>query len=379
MRGIKVLMVLDSMEYGGTETHVLSMVKVMQKKGAEILIAGGAGAFSNQLNREMTVFTLPWPAYDQGYWISELSDVIRRESIDIIHAHQAPSGAMAAFASERLGIPFVYTTHGMYYSPYELEAISKRATCMISVSKPVHSFLERYQVKSRIISNGIDLERFSPSEPEGLKLRRQLGISESARVLLYASRLAWEKATVCNQLLMASKQLRRGNFPDLEVVIVGGGIQYEELQRQAMRIEAEIGSPFIHMVGPQDNMPDYYRMSDCVVGTGRVALEAMACGKPVLAAGNSGYLGWVSPGNYDIAWELYLGDHGSLRAANRLILFEALRKGLSSKDSLMFLGSTGRDWITEKFNVETTVSATLDIYNEALRHRDIIIAKGRSE
>ncbi|MBO9605188.1 MAG: glycosyltransferase, partial [Paenibacillaceae bacterium] len=65
--------------------------------------------------------------------------------------------------------------------------------------------------------------------------------------------------------------------------------------------------------GLVSNMSDFYRSCDVVVGTGRVALEAIACGKPVLAVGNGGYIGPVTVKNFNYAWRSNFGDHQAKR------------------------------------------------------------------
>ncbi|MEK5477610.1 glycosyltransferase [Paenibacillus sp. FSL R5-0407] len=380
MGGIRVLMVMDSMDYGGTETHVLSIAGIMKEAGTHIVITGEGGPLTKQFERQfvtkLTHRAFPGTeAFEQS--VAEMADLMVEENIQVVHLHQTPSGLIAALAAERLGIPVVFTVHGMYYPRNELQDVLSRTTAIISVSKPVQSYLQRMDIDSLLIPNGVDINLFSPSESAARELRNKLGISEDATVLLYASRLAWGKASVCSNFLSASKHLRSSGFPSLEVVVVGGGLQYGELERLKERIHLEAGNSFIHMVGNQDNMPDYYRMSDCVVGTGRVALEAMACAKPVLAAGNAGYLGWVGPDCYDTAWNLYFGDHGSLRAANRLVLIEALRKGISNKDSLMYLGGKGRDWVVKDFNAEKTALSTLQVYRQLLDEKSTRNRRGK--
>ena len=61
--------------------------------------------------------------------------------------------------------------------------------------------------------------------------------------------------------------------------------------------------------------------ADCVVGTGRVAIEAIACKKPVFAAGNNGYFGLLNCDNIENAWRVYFGDHKSLKSNNASFLY----------------------------------------------------------
>lgn len=60
-----------------------------------------------------------------------------------------------------------------------------------------------------------------------------------------------------------------------------------------------------------NNILHAYYAADVIVGTGRVALEAMACAKPVVAAGVAGYCGVVKPQNIDKVIQCHFGDHGA--------------------------------------------------------------------
>lgn len=370
MSGIRVLMVLDSMAFGGTETHVLGLAESLERQGNGIVVAGGGGPLANAFRQRFPTRNMQWPApgaADEEQAIRQIADLLRAEQIAVVHAHQTPSGRVAARAALRLGIPVVFTVHGTYYPRGELQEGPARAAAVISVSKPVQAHLRQLGIASRLIPNGVDTHGFSPPAPAAAgELRRQLGIADDAVTVLYASRLAWNKANVCSTLLLAAKDLRLAGFSGLEIVVAGDGHRYAELERLADRLHDAVGSRFVRMVGNRNDMPDYYRMSDCVVGTGRVALEAMACGKPVLAAGNDGFFGWVEPANYTEAWELYFGDHGSMRAVSRLVMREALRKGLADRSALRHMGEQGRAWVVESFNAEETARQTADVYADVL-------------
>ncbi|WP_138495938.1 glycosyltransferase [Paenibacillus pinistramenti] len=370
MAPVRIMMVLDTMDYGGTETHVISAAQSFERIGAEVVIAAGGGKLQDLFSRKFPVYSLNWPApqtEEYGRTIEKLAALMKRENISIVHIHQTPSGLIAALAAERLRIPVVFTVHGTYYPQGELISVMEHSSAVISVSKPVEIHIRRFGRESHLIPNGVDLDTFSPSiDSSPHPLRQQFGIPEHAPVVVYASRLTWGKATVCSHLLAAAKHLRLSSFRNLEVVVVGDGFQAGDLRNLAARINTEIGKTFIHMAGNQTRMADYYRMSDCVVGTGRVALEAMACGKPVLAVGNAGYFGWVAPDYHDAAWEMYFGDHGSVRGVNRLILMESLFKGLSNRDGLNYHGSKNREWVEQFFNAEVMAQKMMEVYKGLL-------------
>jgi len=365
---LRILMVLDSMASGGTETYVLSVAREMKRLGADVIVAGGEGSHAPIFREEFPVHLLPfdWNFKLEEERISRLASVMRDENINIVHMHQTPSGRIALQAARMMGIPVVFTMHGTYYPKSDLLPIVKQCDAVISVSKPVEAFWLREGVASSVIPNGIDLEEFHQAGDREV-LREPFGIPKEAMVLLYASRLAWEKADVCKIVLRSAADLKRSEFPQLVVVVAGDGPEMDAIRRLAQQLEYRNHVRFIHLIGQRSNMADCYRMSDIVVGTGRVALEAMACGKPVLALGTCGFLGWVEPSMYEEAWRCYFGDHQSLRSCNQPLLTQTLRKGLSRQELLHWYGEMGRAWVSDLFDITKVTRAIAGVYRDILR------------
>ncbi|WP_284637706.1 glycosyltransferase [Paenibacillus silviterrae] len=365
---MNVLMVLDSMASGGTETHVLSIAKKLKGLGIQVAIVGNPGSFEAVYSRFFKTYLTDydWSKAPEQEWIRKYKAIMTKERISLVHVHQTPSGLLAAIAAKELGIPLLFTVHGTYYPKGELVRLLQEARTVISVSNPIQEYLQGLGFASQVIPNGVDIAEYSPTSADPA-LRERFGISKDAFVLLYVSRLAWQKGTICKMLLRAAKGLHIANHTQLEVLVVGEGPQWPEIRELSTRIEQYLNRKFIHLVGQSTEMPDFYRMSDAVVGTGRVALEAMACGKPVLAAGNHGFFGWVEPGVYKLAWDCYFGDHQSLRSCTLPLMTETLRRGLHNTAHLHKVGQAGRDWVLEAFNAENVSKEIVKVYEQAIQ------------
>jgi glycosyltransferase involved in cell wall biosynthesis len=292
----RVLMVMDSLSVGGTETLVLSLIKGLRRLGLKPVYAGASGLMYDAYVRAgcpIHVIDLKAGALllDSATWsaIHALKQIMRHRKIDVVHVHQTPSGMYAAMAAKELGIPVVFTVHGAYYGEDQLHLMSEYSRSIISVSKPIQAYLQQMNIASELVPNGIDPDEFYPVQLPSL--RESLGILEQASVIVYASRLAWDKAVVCTMLILAVKRLRMEKMPLLHLVIAGDGHQFADISELVLTVQRSTGQNFIHLVGNQTVVRDYYAIGDIVVGTGRVALEVMACGKPVLAIGNHGFFG----------------------------------------------------------------------------------------
>ena len=183
-----------------------------------------------------------------------------------------------------------------------------------------------------ILHNCIDTQRFTPGEPDA-RLRASLGFAPEDFVVLFCGRLEPDKGI--HRLLEAISSL---SDPHIKLLIVGspffGRTQsspfLKKLEAQARALDSRVRfTGFIQ----NDNLPDYYRLADlfCVPtmvqeAAGLVAIEAMACGRPVLATRSGGMPEYLAGSqavlvdlNRDVAGQLawaieMLRDHPELRA-----------------------------------------------------------------
>ncbi|WP_169089920.1 glycosyltransferase [Paenibacillus sp. PL91] len=364
---LSVLMALDSMDAGGTETHVLSLATALINSGQRVSLISSGGPLRPQFEEAgCSVFSFDFRATSSPPYadrLARLKDIIRSQKIDIVHVHQTPSGLFAAKAADQLAIPMILTAHGTYYPQVGMKSLLASAKAVISVSPPVQRYIEQLGFTSAIIPNGIDLTAFYPSKHS--KLRSDLGIAEDAVVLVYASRLAWGKGSACDTLLRAMKDLHQYGWDRLQLIVVGDGPKYEAINALASFIQEESGRKFIHMLGKQSQMRECYNAADIVVGTGRVALEAMACEKPVLAVGNHGYYGWIEPDTYEQAWSHYFGDHGSYSRYSRYLFSSDIAHGCRRLEELRAWGREGRRWVEREFHIDRALEQTMNVYRSA--------------
>ncbi|NBD24837.1 glycosyltransferase [Paenibacillus glycinis] len=369
---IRLLMVMDSLAVGGTETYVLSLVKAFPSLGVMPAYAGGTGAMYDAFARagcpihrvELSAEQLLQPARQEEAERA-LAQIMRSRKIDLVHVHQTPSGLHAANAARKLGIPVVFTVHGAYYPPDQLQLMQAAGCAFVSVSLPVQAYLARQGIPSQVIANGIDFEQYRSESSAAL--RAGLRIPNGEQVVVYASRLAWDKATVCAMLVRAARTIRLDGAIPLHVVIAGSGSQAAAIAELAETANRECGANFVHLVGSQMQMRDYYNMGDLVVGTGRVALEAMACGKPVLAIGNHGYFGLVGQAAYDEAWRYYFGDHDSKARPSEQLIGEAIRRALASGDRLEETGRQSQAWARANFHIRDKALEMKQLYDDCFR------------
>jgi teichuronic acid biosynthesis glycosyltransferase TuaC len=238
-------------------------------------------------------------------WVGEIDGDF---PIDLIHAHTAyPDGFAAVLLGRALGRPTVVTLHGgdvnLYFRHYlgrklGLWAVSG-ASHVIAVSESLRrTVADRYgadQDKITVIPNGVDVTRFAPI-PQS-EARNTLGIEGEASRVLYVGAISRSKGI---DYLLKAFRLLRNSRDRVELVLVGQG-DYERPARLLANELGIAGSVTIAGQRPNEEIPLWMNACDVLIlpslaeGFGVVLVEAMACGKPVIATACGGPEDIVTP------------------------------------------------------------------------------------
>lgn len=234
------------------------------------------------------------------------SDFVNREGrkYDLIHSHYWFSGKVGTLLARQWTIPHIVTFHTLSENKikarigemepeerfYAEREIAKTADRIVGFSEHEKSILiNSYEAPSdrvSVIPCGVDIELFRPYTD--LSAKKQLGLTNMT-VLLYVGRL--EPLKGIDVLLKAASIMEHS--ANLKVLIIGGDDdQDQELCRLKTLAEELNVSDKVIFLGriEQNELPVYYNAADiCVVPSfyesfGLVALEAMACGTPVVAS-----------------------------------------------------------------------------------------------
>ncbi|HEY3879178.1 MAG TPA: D-inositol-3-phosphate glycosyltransferase [Trebonia sp.] len=282
---------------------------------------------------------------------------------DLVHGHYWLSGKVGAVARERWGVPLVQSMHtlglvknaalacGDAAEPDErirgeLDVVAAADRLVANTAEEARQLTGLYDAdpaKVEVVNPGADLGVFQPGGPLGAQEARQrLGIARDAVVLLFVGRVQPLKGP--DVLLKAAArllELEPGLRGNLLVVIVGGpsGRQERADPDRMRELAAQLGiSDAVRFEPPcpQDELAQWYRAATLMLAPshsesfGLVALEAQACGTPVVAASvgglrtvvSDGYSGVLVDGHDPADWARAVGH--LVRAPGRL---EALSAG----------------------------------------------------
>lgn len=302
---------------------------------------------------------------------------------DMVHSHYWLSGQVGWLARERWGAPLVHTAHtlakvknaalaaGDTPEPRvrvvgEEQVVADADRLVANTDAEATDLIHRYDAAPETVDTvapGVDLRRFTPGDRSSA--RAALGLPDDALILTFVGRIQPLKAP--DVLVRAAAELLE-RHPELRsrlVVHVVGGPSGSGLDRPESlhELAAELGiTDVVRFVPPQGGtaLTDVYRAADLVTvpsyneSFGLVALEAQACGTPVVAAAVGGLPVAVD----DSASGLLVSGHGTAQWAGALgsLLLDSERRARMAK------AATEQ---AARFSWQHTTEALLDSYAQA--------------
>jgi D-inositol-3-phosphate glycosyltransferase len=319
---------------GGLNVYVVEVARRLAARGIEVDI------FTRAVSRDLPpvaelapgvlvrhVAAGPFEDLDKadlpGHLCHFTFEVLRTEAAhapgryDIVHGHYWLSGQVGAVAKERWGIPFVQSMHtlgrvknaaladGDAAEPVlrirgEDEVVSAADRLVANSDEEARQLIELYDAnpaRVRVINPGVDLSVFRPGSQQ--EARQRLGLPVDGIVLVFAGRVQPLKAP--DVVLRAAAQMIRddpGIAGRLTVAFVGGpsgtGRADPDGLTELSRALGIAGLARLEPPCPQPELADWYRAATVVMvpsyseSFGLVAVEAQACGTPVVAASVGG-------------------------------------------------------------------------------------------
>ncbi|MGH3949484.1 MAG: D-inositol-3-phosphate glycosyltransferase [Pseudonocardiaceae bacterium] len=328
---------------GGMNVYITQSARAMARRGISVEIFTRATSSDQPPVTELAPGVLvrhipagPFEPLDRSELPSQLcaftAGVLRAEAFhppgyyDVVHSHYWLSGQVGWLAGRRWGVPLVHSAHtlarvknaaladGDTPEPRtrvigEQQVVDEADRLIANTPVEARELIDLYHADPDAVSAvapGVDLRTFTPGSQA--KARAELGLAQDAIVLAFAGRIQPLKAP--DVLLYAAAELVRRD-PDLRrrltVLVVGGpsgtGLEQPEALRDLAR---QLGiAELTRFLPPQpsDRLVGVFRAADVVAvpsyneSFGLVALEAQACGTPVVAAGVGGLPVAVSQGS----------------------------------------------------------------------------------
>jgi D-inositol-3-phosphate glycosyltransferase len=315
----------------------------------------------------------------------EFSRIMRTENYDVIHSHYWLSGKVAMPAAKELGIPLVHTMHTMARvknlnlaegetpEPMirvqgETQVVAAANALIANTDAEGASLVSLYDACPdivHVVSPGVDLFTFTPAESRSVS-REIVGLPQDALVVSFVGRIQPHKGPevlirATSELVKHSPLLRH----KLIVNVVGGasGANTEEVDR-LKELSTWLGIDDVVRFAPpvpRAELPQWYRAADLVIvpsyseSFGLVALEAQACGTPVVATAVGGLRTAVADGISGVLVDGH--DPKAWSSVISRLLQEPQRRVLLSMGAIEHASHFGWD---------VTARGTLDIYDQVI-------------
>ena len=355
---IHVLEVLGNAIVGGMETYVRNLI---DRLPADRFRVTCLCPYQSDLTAELEamgceVFVTYMATDPPWRSIQTAVEVVRSQNIDLLHAHLYKAHMLAGLAGSLTGRPVVATVHGMALSPDELAVSQTTNSHLVVVCQEAYIHARSLGVPAErltAIANGVDMARYRPAA-DGNAFRDDLGIPSDAPLVGFVGRIAWEKGP--DQFMHVARHVH-GNRPDVHFVLVGEGHMSGDVARM---VEEMALSERVHMAGMRRDTWNVYPALDVMVQTSRTEgmplalLEAMACGKPIVAMTVGGVLELVEVGTTGL-----ISAPGDWEGTGNGVL--AL---LSQPERLARMGEAARRRAEAHYDLAETVRRTARLFRD---------------
>ncbi|MEZ0347120.1 MAG: N-acetyl-alpha-D-glucosaminyl L-malate synthase BshA [Thermus sp.] len=302
-----------------------------------------------------------YPVFPGPLYTLSLAGTLEREAkrlgLDLVHTHYAIPHAAASYLGLGEGFPLVHTLHGTdvsvlgmdpaFHGPTRRALQAAQATTAVSLALAKEA--ERaFGVKPTVIHNAVDPERFYP-RPE----RKGLYTEEGEWLLVHASNFRPIKRVP--DIVRAFAKVR----PKVKarLLLLGKGPEEAEARRVARELGVE---PWVTFHPPTPHPEEVLGAADLFLlaseeeSFGQAALEALACGVPVVATAVGGVPELVRP---EVGRLVELGDLEGFAAA----ILELL-----AHPELPKMRRRAREYAQERFHPERITRQYLEVYEKAL-------------
>jgi len=378
---IKVIRVISRIITGGPTRQVRLLAQDMSDLGYATTVAIGTpekderGVMDTFIQAGIETVTIPGfqrritPLQDLRALI-HLWRLFKKERPHVVHTHTSKAGALGRVAARLAGVPVVvHTFHGHVFQGYFSRPVAAFAVYfermftritdrVLTISRQLErEIAEDYRVASgeklSCVALGLDLD--ACARHASGRLHKELGLPPDTPIVGTAGRLTLIKNHKLLLDVFAHLSLDRAHL-----VIAGDGSLRNVLQEEAARLGI---AGRVHFLGWRDDLPDLYPDMSLFVltsyneGTPVAAIEAIACGVPVLATNVGG-----------MADMIIEGVTGRLVLLDRTRIIAAMQEMLTDR---MIVPEDESEKIKERFAISRLVRDLDALYRELLEKKGV--------
>jgi glycosyltransferase involved in cell wall biosynthesis len=365
----RLLQLLATGGSGGAQESYTGLLLRLDRTRYEVralsLSAGSAVQRLRSLGVQVDVLDEP----DDESAVPELADWLRRNEIDLVHAHMYRAEVVGTRAAVAAGTPVIVATvhSSRVRSDDDRAQLASLTPSMDRLIVPSESIARKVRAEGRgaarfaVIPNGVDLSRFASPVPP-CRLRSEFGIPADAPLLGVVARLEPEKG---HRHLIAAMPAILRDAPDAWLAIVGEGSQADALR--GLAAELNVAARIVFTGRRNDVTALTADLTIAILPSLREAqgisiLEAMALRRPVVATAVGGIPEVITDGVDGIL--VLPADPAALAdAVVRLSRDPALRARI---------GEAGYRTVADRFSIDAQVRRTGAVYDEELARAGVL-------
>jgi len=365
---------------------ILHIIKSLGRGGAEMLLPETLNKHNKKRYEFHYIYFIPWKYQmveaieKEGGRVTcfsasnnfkiilkarKISAYVKQHNIQLIHCHLPWAGIVGRIVGKMTGIPVVYTEHNKWERYHKLTFYLNKISFInqdrvIAVSEDVADSIRKHHHKNRpiiqVVSNGINIEKYSSSYENSRDIRKELNISPHSPVI--GITCVFRKQKRLDIWLDIAKAVHEKN-PETHFIIVGDGLLKKEIHHKAESLEMQ---NYLHFVGLQSETRPYlqamdiFMMSSEFEGLPIALLEAMSMGCMPACTAAGGIPELVKD-----------NINGILVPVNDpMQMVERLSKYLQEPDRTKIMAKAARETVKESFNMQKMVNELENIYRNLL-------------
>jgi len=269
---MRILHLIKNFDFGGAENHVRELANPQEELGHNVFIIARKGRQESWVNKGVRFISLPLKDSLIPVLIPVICYLGLKNRIQVIHAHQRLPIFLACIIGKITGVPVVVTIHGR--TRYDLRSRISRKYCtkIIFVSRHVLQVSARYEEikhKSIIIPNWAAISNNqSDKDPYSISYISRVDKNHANLILLMIQKVIFPLVS---------------EFPGITINIIGDGGFLPVIREEAKRLNTRVKREACIVYAFAPDVKRIIHRSELILGVGRVALEALACGVPVLS------------------------------------------------------------------------------------------------
>jgi glycosyltransferase involved in cell wall biosynthesis len=389
---IKIIHIITRLDMGGSAQNTLLTCKELSGK-YEIILVHGLAHESGMSDLEKNIVENGIEnAKTQGIRVIQLPSLVRsirpikdfkallvlvwlifKEKPNIVHTHSSKAGILGRLAAKMAFVPnIIHTPHGhVFYGHFGafaskmflwIEKLFSRFTDrIVALTDGEKNDYEKLYVcpseKLLKIHSGVDVAQYMQANGNMVEKRRSLGLDQNEAVIGFVGWLLPIKGPV---YLIKAMEYVWPEYPEASLVFVGKGHLDVDLRAQALRMNANGRVKFL---GWREDIVEIMTIFDMLVlpslneGMGRVLVEAMAAGKPVVASRVGGIPDLVR--NDETGYLVPPADAEALA--------DGIKKLLDDPEKAWEMGQRGKEYCRQ-FSIEAMIEKLDDLYSDLIQN-----------